>query len=49
MTTIRIDFENTNALKEWVLDLDKHLKENNLILVQINTSPKYLVGSHTFV
>jgi hypothetical protein len=27
----------------------KHLKENNLILVQINTSPKYLVGSHTFV
>ena len=30
MTTIRIDFENTNHLKEWVLDLDKHLKENNL-------------------
>lgn len=30
MTTIRIDFENTNALKEWVLALDVWLRENNL-------------------
>jgi len=30
MTTIRIDFENTNHLKEWILRLDEWLRENNL-------------------
>ena len=30
MTTIRIDFENTNHLKEWILALDVWLRENNL-------------------
>lgn len=30
MTTIRIDFENTNHLKEWILRLDEWIQENNL-------------------
>ena len=30
MTTIKIDFENTNHLKGWILRLDEWLRENNL-------------------
>ena len=30
MTTIKIDFENTNNLKEWILRLDEWLQGNNL-------------------